>query len=432
MTKRRMNALILLGLLAVYSVCLTIIFNTCYAYRQDVYYDALLDIDYDIYQFAENVESGMYDGEDIQTVIDDYVNNLYVDYPFAIAVYDEECNMISQGGSYNGSSKYIIKEYQMAVSLVKDIKTIKPVIDANKGNDFSYGSNYFDIQSAFTIDGMEYFIVYSAVNNMTYDTLNSIQFRDQLYITHWLLIIAFVIFIVSNKLFDKNKKLNDAKQAFTSAAAHELKTPLTIINNQCECLMKEVAPEKNDEYIETIYRQNNHMTKLVSTLLQYNRLSGLDKIEKTECNLSDIVNSELEKYDALIENKNISAEKIIPESAFIKADYQLITLVVDNFLSNAVKNTVDGGLIRVRITDDGMEYILSVYNEGKGIKEEYRDKIWDIFNRSYDDCSDDNSTGMGLAVCKKILDLHKFKYGFENKKNGVEFFFRAPSRRKIK
>ncbi|MBR0541984.1 MAG: ATP-binding protein [Clostridia bacterium] len=104
-----------------------------------------------------------------------------------------------------------------------------------------------------------------------------------------------------------------------------------------------------------------------------------------------------------------------------KANAELIALVIDNYLSNAVKNTEAGNIIEVRLNTLG----LTVFNEGKPIDEKEGRNLWDVFYKE-DKArtkNGDNSTGMGLAICKQILMLHKFQYGYKNMPGGVEFFF---------
>ena len=138
--------------------------------------------------------------------------------------------------------------------------------------------------STFELDGKKYYFIVNVKHSLFYDTLISQTFKNSIYNQTFLfLIVAVVLFVTLNKMFDKNEKINQARQAFTSAAAHELKTPITIINNQCECLIENVVPEKQQEYISNIYRQNRHMSSLVSNLLQYNRID-FEKVQKTKFN----------------------------------------------------------------------------------------------------------------------------------------------------
>lgn len=526
MTKRKMNTLIALGIIALYIVCLVISFNTCYSLEATKFTNdsqAIVDGSYSAIQDIEN------NTEYRANTIDELSQQLLVltngFYPYVYAVFDENGETVIKSGTYLGSDyfgKYIyiddyftddlkkqyyefdesIKSYpeiyqfdfyedengyipvkmylcshdpyadgdkstaitfsyiepnkvlknsdeiyftlllsdeyrffdpvykkireelNSSISDEKMLETVKNEVQISNGGGGYYGSDCSEQHAVFTLEGKTYYYYMKVEHSIFYDTLISYSFSSNLLNQSILFgIVAIVLFVIANKLYNKNKQINDTREAFTSAAAHELKTPITIINNQCECLIKNIAPEKQEKYISTIYKQNSHMSHLVGNLLQYNRLSTAN-IEKAEFDLAEVVKDELEKYEALIEQKEIALKSNLTKTV-INGDKDLITLVVDNYISNAVKHTEKGKMIKVVLLSiDGFNK-LTVFNEGHGIKEEYRNQIWEIFNRSYDGSTHDNSTGMGLAISKKILDLHKYKYGFENKPKGVEFYFIA-------
>lgn len=270
-----------------------------------------------------------------------------------------------------------------------------------------------------------YTLYISAMYNPLNDTISTDIFKTELLIQSVLFAVAGIaIIIASCRIFDRNLKTEESKQAFTNAAAHELKTPLSVIQSQCECIIENIAPEKNPQYINSIYSESLRMNKLVSTLLQYSRLVSANKVLKEKCSLSEIVFAEADRYKSLINSKNIILKTNIINDAITVCNKELISLVADNYLSNAVKHTPENKNITVTLSKEKSGYKFSVFNEGKEINQKYKENLWDIFYR--DDKvrnSSDNSTGMGLAICKQILELHKFKYGFENKNNGVEFYF---------
>ena len=87
----------------------------------------------------------------------------------------------------------------------------------------------------------------------------------------------------------------------TSAVAHELKTPLAVIQNQCECILENVAPEKNMDYTRSVYNETKQMNRLIVSFLQYNRLQKIQHLEKVKCDMREIVQEEIEKYEDLFE-----------------------------------------------------------------------------------------------------------------------------------
>ena len=158
------------------------------------------------------------------------------------------------------------------------------------------------------------------------------------------------------------------------------------------------------------------MSALVNKLLQFNRISK-ETLSKTKFDIKVLAEEEINKYKMLADEHGITIETNL-DSKEINADRDLIALVIDNYLSNAVKNTKSGGKIRVEFW--GKKF--SVFNEGNPIDSRISGKIWEVFTRSEEN-DVITSHGMGLATCKKILELHKFKYGYLNRLSGVEFYF---------
>lgn len=278
-----------------------------------------------------------------------------------------------------------------------------------------------------TINGENMRIKIATVTDCREEALNSNEFGGLfgnltlLYLLVYLLVIIFTM-----RLHTKNQRINEAKQVFVSAAAHELKTPISVIQNQCECVIENIAPEKNDAYIKSVYDESKRMGDVVSTMLWYNRLSTENKVAKTRCSLSDLVRKEVMKYEAFALSKSVTVETDTADEIYKYCDETLITMAVDNYLSNAIKYAKGEKKVKVSLKMDSAENrpTLIVFNTGDTIPDEHRDKIWDVFWRA-DKVrnSSDNSTGMGLAICKHIFRLHKYKYGFRNKENGVEFYF---------
>ena len=351
------------------------------------------------------------------------------DYPlYGVAIFNKDGEIIAEAGHYNNDNKsYLHELYEKTYRTIGDKyeyeNAIVEVIEPETRWTFLKNTTVTRNIAVTLNDGKAYAYASFGSYNVEMSTLISYEFRLSMFfqaLYYFLLcLIANISLIV---YFKKAKRLEDAKIAFTSAAAHELKTPLAVIENQCECIMENVAPEKNEEYVQSIYSESLRMNKLVATLLQYNRLASAESIQKEKCDLTEIVKAETEKYKPLIDAKNILLEENVPDhSVEISCNKELLALVINNYLSNAIKHTAENGKITVSLSAD----TFALYNEGKNIKPELAKTLWDIFYRD-DEArnSEDKSTGMGLAICKKILKHHKFKYGFINKSDGVEFYFK--------
>lgn len=326
---------------------------------------------------------------------------------------------------YNLKQRGLYHEIFNALSERASLKNVSAIASMSEEERANHDDCFDEYIDNFQI-GDEMYTLYAVMAHDTnYDALKSDVFKNGIINqTVLFTIVSAVIFIAAGKMYDKTKRLNDSKQAFTAAAAHELKTPLAIIQNQCECVMENVNPEKNEMYVNSIYDESLRMGALVSELLEYNRLVSADKVHKDKAFLADIINAELDKYKPLMDKNSLGVRKSICDRGEIVCNAELIALVVDNFISNAIKHTAGGEKISVDLSKTVSGYRISVFNPGKGIKKEYQKNLWDVFYR--DDkarSSSDNSCGMGLALCKQILRLHGYKYGFENREGGVEFYF---------
>ena len=275
-------------------------------------------------------------------------------------------------------------------------------------------------------NGKTYTVYYTA----GYDIFNTVLRSDSFYNTAVPLGIIFgIIFIIAELAavitYNRNRKITKAREAFIAGAAHELKTPLAVISNQCECYLENVAPEKNDEYVNSVYKETKRMSRMVQTLIQFNKLETGSKIKKEAFDINNTAHREAEKYIGLSEAKRISIKEDFCEKGEIKGSEEMLSLALDNLISNAVFFTPEGGEIEVKTVREKKKLTVSVYNSGTHIEDGDASHIWEELYRGDKARERNGSTGMGLAVCRKVFELHSFRYGFENTEDGVKFYFTA-------
>jgi two-component system, OmpR family, sensor histidine kinase VanS len=138
----------------------------------------------------------------------------------------------------------------------------------------------------------------------------------------------------------------------------------------------------------------------------------------------------------------LKTELWIPEEAiYIYADEFWIEQVVNNFLNNAIRHTPEYGSVSVKVTVDELMARVEIENEGSRIREDELENIWLKFYKvdksrsrnegkgeSWSDSSKGSGTGLGLAIVSNILLLHSAKYGVENTRTGVRFYFELSRR----
>ena len=209
-------------------------------------------------------------------------------------------------------------------------------------------------------------------------------------------IIGAIIWKTLKKQIQQEEKL----RTITNAMAHELKTPLFIIGGFAENLSENINTDKRKHYSELITEQTKEMNELVSKMIEYSKLdcANFALNMETTC-LTDIVKQVFEKY------RFCDIELDCEENIFINADKKLIKTVVENLIENAVKYSDDSKEIKVSCKNGEF----SVSNPYKEVSKEEIRKMWEPYHRGAEE-SGKHGHGIGLAIVKSILDLHKMKY----------------------
>lgn len=218
---------------------------------------------------------------------------------------------------------------------------------------------------------------------------------------------------------------NQDLEQFAYAASHDLQEPLRMIGNFVQLLDRKYG-DKLDEngktYINFAVEGVTRMSSLIKSLLQYSRV-GRKEAEAKAVDIKKIVEHKLLDLDQMIKNRNaIVTIKEIPRN--IVCEPVQIGLVFYNLIVNGLKfNKSVQPTITITSKELEEHWCFSVTDNGIGIEDTYKDKIFEIFKRlnrrdEYD------GTGIGLALCKKIVYRHKGKIWFDSKLNeGTTFYF---------
>jgi light-regulated signal transduction histidine kinase (bacteriophytochrome) len=202
------------------------------------------------------------------------------------------------------------------------------------------------------------------------------------------------------------KIANEGLQKFTSIVAHDLRGPLRRIEAFIGVLQEEPVPGMEDERADILNRVANgaaRMKLMLDSLLQYSRYSSAAIIGKT-ARLEDVVQDALAASDAgaLGIEVRISMQGV----SDVKGDAILLSHVLQNLISNAVKfRAARSPTITIEAHELDQEIRLSVADNGIGIDPKFADKIFEMFYRLHDD-EEYEGTGIGLAVCRKIINDH--------------------------
>lgn len=225
------------------------------------------------------------------------------------------------------------------------------------------------------------------------------------------------------------KELEKIRTDFIATISHEFKTPLTSIVMGTDVLMDEGMGALNVEqkqFVKAIREDSDKLTKLVNDLLELTRIESGRAIYKFEqYAIDDIIECSVKPFYQIAEQHDVNLyfqceEKLSP----VIADFEKITWVLNNLISNALKYTNAGDEICVSAIEEDSKVFVTVKDTGIGIPKEYVDKIFDKFVQVKDGDFEARGTGLGLAVVKEIIHAHNGEIWCESKLDiGSSFTF---------
>lgn len=220
-------------------------------------------------------------------------------------------------------------------------------------------------------------------------------------------------------------------EQFSYAASHDLKAPLRNIVSLIEMLredMEEIGlPDHVSDTLELITTNTGRMHSLVQDLLEFSRVDRHERnftptnINQVLDGICELIASDIEEADAVISYSDLPT---------IPVDETLMRQLLQNLLTNAIKFQPAGNKPKVTVssssTAEGWEF--TVADNGVGISEEYREKVFQVFSRLHD-LQEYEGNGIGLAICKKIVDIHHGRIWVEdNHPQGAAFHFTVAKR----
>jgi signal transduction histidine kinase len=231
-------------------------------------------------------------------------------------------------------------------------------------------------------------------------------------------------------------KVHDKMQKeFINVASHELRTPIQPILSLSEVLYAKIKDTGQRQLLDTITRNAKRLQRLTDDILDVTKIESQSlKLNKERFNLNDVITNVI---DEMIVNREFKNEKsdddgnnikieYNPKDIFVEADRVRVTQVISNLLDNSIKFTKEGKIIiTIEKKDDGEVVVISIKDTGIGIDSEMFPKLFSKFaSKSY------QGTGLGLFICKSIVEAHDGKIWAENnnqEKKGATFYFTLPT-----
>jgi len=205
---------------------------------------------------------------------------------------------------------------------------------------------------------------------------------------------------------------------FSENASHEMQTPLAIAKGKLELMLQSNdLDEKNMSMIESAYISIDHISKLGSSLTLLTRIENMEFSDRVDCVFSDLLQKSLDDFDELYQMKEIAVEKAIEKNVVIQNDPDLLKILVNNLLNNALRHNNQGGSVKINLDRNNF----SISNTG----EDLQFSPDELFERFKKDKQSSTSLGLGLAIVKKICDIsgYTIKYSYEKGRHQITIKF---------
>lgn len=308
------------------------------------------------------------------------------------------------------------------------------------------GKKYFDIKDnsyknkklreIIALEDVYEFIQNSIKDEKTYKVIEFLSNEKKLY---------FNLNVSIIKTKDKNldgivllfkditdlKEIEIVKRNFIGTVSHELKTPLTSIMMGIGLINNEnigVLNHRQKDIVETISEDVHNLSELVSNLLKISEIQGNnDNFHINANDIAQVMEEVVENFKHLAKEKNILLDLSVEEKLpWVMIDREKIKWVLNNLISNAIRYTEEG-MVKIEGSFDGEKVYIYVTDTGRGIPREYLKKVFEKFVRVEGFEIPEESTGLGLAIAKEIVEIHGGKIWCESKVgSGSKFIFTIP------
>lgn len=230
------------------------------------------------------------------------------------------------------------------------------------------------------------------------------------------------------------REANATKDKFFSIIAHDLKNPFNALLGLSKLLLQNFDifdDEKKMHFIQGIFQSSEQGYKLLENLLDWSRMqTGKINWTPSEIDLCTYAFENISLLKTGAENKNISLYSDISKDTIIYADANMVTMIIRNLVSNAIKFTHEGGEVKISSETKGNEEEITISDTGVGIRPETIEKLFRIDNHhSTLGTANEQGTGLGLILCREFIEKNGGKIWIESEVGkGSEFKFTLPKK----
>lgn len=240
-----------------------------------------------------------------------------------------------------------------------------------------------------------------------------------------LVLVEAVIISAVRKLYLNQKRFELRSEKLTKGIAYDLQGPLAATRGYLDN-WEDLSEDKRAEYSEKIISEVDHMSSMVTRLLELSKIhDGSVKLNLEDVDLLKLTQNIKKRNSKAILEKNIDFTIECDEEADaypVYADLEMMYIVINNFITNAIKYCDHTIKIRLKNYRNSIEF--SITNDGAGIEKADLDKVWDVLYKADKGSSETaENSGVGLSVVKSILDAHNAKCGCFSGFKGTNFWF---------
>lgn len=263
--------------------------------------------------------------------------------------------------------------------------------------------------------GNSYYLVMDYHTNLIKSAFGKLIIATWIGIALLSTIISLAIAYVLYRSYKSAYDMEQYRRTTSNAMAHDLKSPLAVIQLNAENLRDGTNPEKNRHYTDNIINEVHQMNTQIASILDMAKAEDVNtKLHKTDVDITAIVNSVAEEYAERIKEKNVSIE--VNGACTVHADEELMNQAIKNIMDNAVKYVTDGGHIEVELSDKEVSFV----NSSEPLDKDTLEDVWKPFVKGDNSRHGHKGTGLGLSIVKTIMDRHGFGCEMKNVDDGVE------------
>ena len=238
----------------------------------------------------------------------------------------------------------------------------------------------------------------------------------------------FFLFIVTGAVIvyravSRQLRTSQQQQHFMMALTHELKTPIAVAKLNLETLQKRKLDEPRQQWLlQTTLQETDRLNDLCNNMLLASQIeAGGYKVSQEEINWSQLVAEVVQEFVTRYPQRNFNAD--INDNLFISGDRLLVRMALNNLIENAIKYSPKNSRVTILLTEEEDQVILSVADQGKGIDDEEKKKIFHKFYRiGNGPTKNAKGTGLGLYLTEQIVRQHKGRIMItDNKPEGAVF-----------